>query len=200
MVEEPGGSADELEYWPIPAYFWPIPAYFWPMSEPTPLPGIDESVAEEVLMGWLAELGYETRHGGDIAPGMPGAERSDYREVVLVERLREAIDRLNPDVPAVAREEALRQILRAESPALLVNNRSFHRMLIDPPEIEVARAEGGVQGVPVGLIDFEHPENNDWLAVNQFTVREHSHHLPDVVIFVNGLGVAGKASRVAIGR
>ncbi|RIK08338.1 MAG: DEAD/DEAH box helicase, partial [Acidobacteria bacterium] len=157
------------------------------MSEPTPLPGIDESVAEEALMGWLAELGYETRHGGDIAPGTPGAERSDYREVVLVERLREAIDRLNPDVPAVAREEALRQALRAESPALLVNNRSFHRMLIDPPEIEVARAEGGIQGVPVRLIDFEHPENNDWLAVNQFTVHEHSHRRPDVVIFVNGL-------------
>jgi type I restriction enzyme R subunit len=157
------------------------------MSEPTPLPGIDESIAEAALMEWLGDLGYDTRGGGEIAPGTPDAERDGYRNVVLVGRLREAIDRLNPGVPAGAREEALRRVLRAESPSLVVNNRAFHRMLIDPLEIEVAREGGGVRGVHVKLVDFENPDNNDWLAVNQFTVHERSPRRPDVVIFVNGL-------------
>lgn len=157
------------------------------MSEPRPLPGIDESVAEAALVGWLGELGYETRLGGEIAPGAPGAERSGYREVILVGRLRESIHRLNPDVPAAAKEQALRKVLRAESPSLIVNNRTFHRLLVNPPEIEVAREGGGIRGVHVKLIDFENPENNDCLVVNQFTVHERSHRRPDVVVFVNGL-------------
>jgi type I restriction enzyme R subunit len=156
-----------------------------PLEEP--IPGIDESVAEEALMEWLGDLSYETKLGGEIAPGTPAAERGGYREEVLVRRLREAIDRLNPGVPAAAKEEALRKVLRAESPSLVVNNRSFHRSLVDPPEVEVAREGGGVRGVHVRLIDFEDPENNNWLAVNQFTVHERSRRRPDVVVFVNGL-------------
>lgn len=157
------------------------------MSDPSPRPGFDESVAERALMEWLGDLGYETRGGGEIAPAMPQAERTTYREVVLTDRLREAIHRLNPDVPAPAKEEALRKVLRAESPSLVVNNRSLHRMLVNPPEIEVAREGGGVRGVHVKLIEFADPDNNDWLAVNQFTVHERSHRRPDVLIFVNGL-------------
>ncbi len=138
-------------------------------------------------MGWLGELGYETRLGGEIAPGTPGAERSGYREVFLAGRARQAIDRLNPGVPDAAKDEALRKVLRMDSPSLIVNNRSFHRMLVNPPEIEVAREGGGIRGVHVKLIDFDKPDNNDWLAVNQFTVHERNHRRPDVVIFVNGL-------------
>ncbi|MGH2818794.1 MAG: type I restriction endonuclease subunit R, partial [Actinomycetota bacterium] len=155
--------------------------------EPEPIVSFSESVAEAALMEWLGDLRFEARLGGDIAPGMPDAERSSYREVVLVGRLRDAIDRINPDVPGPAKEEAHRKVLRTESPSLVVNNRAFHRLLVDPPEIEVAREGGGIRGVHVRLIDFEDPENNDWLAVNQFTVHEHSHRRPDVVLFVNGL-------------
>jgi type I restriction enzyme R subunit len=157
------------------------------MAEATPLPGIDESIAEAALMEWLGDLDYEIRLGGEIAPGTPDAERRGYRDAVLVGRLREAIDRLNSGIPAVAREEALRKVLRADSPSLVVNNRAFHRMLVDPPEIEVAREGGGIRGLHVKLVDFEDPQNNDWLAVNQYTVHERSHRRPDVVVFVNGL-------------
>jgi len=150
-------------------------------------PGFDESVAEAALMEWLRDLGYETRSGGHIAPGMPNAERRSYRQVVLEERLQDAIVRLNADAPPQAREEALRKVLRTDSPSLNVNNRSFHRMLVDPPQIEVPREGGGVRGVRVRLIDFDNPDNNEWLAVNQYTVHEHSHRRPDVVVFVNGL-------------
>ncbi len=151
------------------------------------IPGIDESIAEAALMSWLGELYYGTRSGGEIAPGTPSAERNSYRGVVLVGRLQAAIDKLNEDVPVTARAEALRKVLRTESPSLVVNNRAFHRMLVNPPEIEVARDGGGVRGVQVRLIDFDDPDNNDWLAVNQFTVHGRSHRRPDVVIFVNGL-------------
>src|SRR6266542_6960404 len=157
------------------------------MTEWGPLPGIDETVAEAALMEWFGELGYETRVGGDIAPATPRAERAGYRDVVLEGRLRAAIARLNPDAPSSAGDEALRKVLRTQSPSLLVNNRSFHRMLVNPPEIEVTRERGGIRGVPVRLVDFEEPANNDWLAVNQVTVQGRSYRRPDVVIFVNGL-------------
>jgi len=152
-----------------------------------PIPGIDESIVEAALMSWLGELDYETRSGGEIAPGAPGAERGNYRDVVLIERLRVAIDRLNPRVPPAAREEALRKVLRTKSPSLVINNRAFHRILVNAPEIEVGREGGGVRGVQVRLIDFDDPDNNDWLAVNQFTVDGRSLRRADVVIFVNGL-------------
>src|SRR6266511_5269915 len=152
-----------------------------------PIPGIDESIVEAALMSWLGELDYETRSGGEIAPGAPGAERGNYRDVVLIERLRVAIDRLNPRVPPATREEALRKVLRTKSPSLVINNRAFHRILVNAPEIEVGREGGGVRGVQVRLIDFDDPENNDWLAVNQFTVDGRSLRRADVVIFVNGL-------------
>jgi type I restriction enzyme R subunit len=155
--------------------------------EPKPTPGFDESVAEIALMEWLADLGYETHRGGDIAPGMPNAERDGYQEVVLARRLRNAFDRLNPEAPVLAKEEALRKVLRTDSPSLVVNNRAFHRMLIDPPEVEEAREGGGIRGVHVRLIDLENPENNDWLAVSQFTVHERSTRRSDVIVFVNGL-------------
>ena len=151
------------------------------------IPGIDESIAEAALMGWLEDMNYETRSGGEIAPHSSGAERDSYRDVILVERLKAAIDRLNPGVPALAREEAVRKILRTESPSVVVNNRGFHRIVVDPPEIEIVREGGGVRGIPVRLIDFDDPDNNHWLAVNQFTVYGRSHRRPDVVIFVNGL-------------
>lgn len=131
------------------------------MTEFDPIPGIDESVAEAALMEWFGHLDYETRLGGEIAPGMPDAERDGYREVVLAVRLKGAVDSLNPDAPQAARAEAVRKILRAESPSVIVNNRAFHRMLINPLEIEVAREGGGIRGAHVRLIDFEDPENNN---------------------------------------
>lgn len=150
-------------------------------------PGMNESIAEAALMEWLGSVGYQTILGGEIAPGMPRAERDDYREVVLRERLRQAIDRLNPDVPQNARDEAFRKALRVGSPSTIVNNRNFHQMLVDGVEVEVADPGGGTRGKQVWLVDFDNAANNDWLAVNQFTVHGRSHRRPDVVVFVNGL-------------
>lgn len=140
-------------------------------------------------MEWFGDLDYQTFNGGDIAPDMPRAERNRYEEVLLARRLEEAVDGLNPEVPSGAREEALRKLRRTESQSLIVNNRRFHSMLVNGADVEVMTKDG-VRGYNVRLMDFDRPTNNDWLAVNQFTVHDRSHRRPDVVVFINGIPLA----------
>ena len=151
---------------------------------------IYESNIEEASLNWLAGLGYTVLHGPDITPDTPHAERSSYKEVILQGRLRDAVDRLNPEIPADAQEEAIRKVLHPDSPALVQNNRAFHQMLIDGIEVEYRQPDGTIRGERVRLVDFDTPENNDWLAVNQFTVIEKSDRRPDIVLFINGLPLA----------
>ena len=153
-----------------------------------PTPGFNESTVEEAALSWFEELGYGIGHGPEIAPGEPAAERESFSDVVLVGRLRAAIDRINPDIPQEAREEALRKVLRVSTPSLVGANRAFHWMLRDGVEVEYRRKDGSIAGDRVQLIDYDHPANNDWLVVNQFTVIEGQHNRrPDIVVFINGL-------------
>ena len=146
-----------------------------------------ESVVEEAALAWLESLGYAIKHGPEIAPDELFAERQDYGQVLLATRLREALVRLNPNLPAEAIDDAFRKIIRLEGATLDARNRTFHRLLVDGVTVEY-RTEGSIRGAQARLIDFDDPENNDWLAVNQFTVVENKHNRrPDVVIFVNGL-------------
>lgn len=152
---------------------------------------LNESHIEEAALTWFRELGYSIGHGPHMAPGESAAERDSFGDVVLVERLRAAITRLNPDIPEEAREEALRKVLRIETPSLTGNNRQFHQQLRDGVEVEFRREDGSIAGSPVRLVDFDDPKANDWLAVNQFTVIEGQHNRrPDIVVFVNGLPLA----------
>ena len=151
---------------------------------------IYESDIEKVALEWFAELGYTVLHGPDIAPDTPDAERSSYNEVILTRRLRDAVAHLNPKIPADAQQEAIRKVLNPDSPVLIQNNRAFHEMLVDGIEVEYRQLDGTIRGDRVRLIDFDIPENNDWLAVNQFTVVETSERRPDIVLFVNGLPLA----------
>ena len=154
---------------------------------------ITESVVEEATLDWFRELGYETLHGPDIAPDEPNAERTSYADVVLVDRLRSALARLNPGVPAEILEEAALKVSRTETPSLTENNRSFHRMLTEGVDVEYRDSEAGgrIFYDKVRLVDFDHPDNNDWLALNQLTIIEGDHNRrPDVVVFVNGLPLA----------
>ncbi|MCR9291857.1 MAG: type I restriction endonuclease subunit R [bacterium] len=152
---------------------------------------LNESTVEQAAISWFADLGYAKAHGPEIAPGEPGEERATFEQVFLQRRLEEAIARLNPNIPAEAREHAIRSLLRTDSPSLVANNRKFHRMLIDGVEVEYRRPDGSIAGDHVRLIDFDDADNNDWLVVNQFTVVESGHNRrPDVVVFVNGLPLA----------
>jgi type I restriction enzyme R subunit len=148
---------------------------------------ITESVVEQTALAWFESLGYTIDSGPAISPGEPGAERENYDQVVLIGRLQTALGNINPDIPPDAIEEAGRKIARTESPSLIENNRRFHRMLTDGVDISYMQ-EGGEVHDKVWLLDLEDLENNDWLAVNQFTVIEdRRNRRPDIVVFLNGL-------------
>ena len=153
--------------------------------------GVSESAVEEAALGWLAALGWSVAHGPDIAPDTPNAERGDYGEVVLGERLRAALARLNPDLPDEALHDARRKLTRPEGTTLVARNRAFHRMVVDGVTVEYRDRSGAIRGAQARVIDFDDRRANDWLAVNQFTVVENRRERrPDVVLFVNGLPLA----------
>ena len=149
-----------------------------------------ESEVEDAALEWLGSLGWKVVHGPHIAPHAAGAERMDYGEVILERRLRDALDRLNPALPAEALEDAFRKVTRPEGLTLETRNRALHHMLVDGVTVEYRMAGGALRGAQVSVLDYGKPANNDWLAVNQFTVVEGEHERrPDVVLFVNGLSL-----------
>ena len=149
---------------------------------------LTEADVEQAAQAWLADLGWGVAHGPDIAPGTPNAERSDYDQVVLKRRLRDALAPLNPSLPSTALDDAFRRLTHPEGATLETRNRAFHRMLVNGVTVEHRDGEGRIRGAQVKVVDFDNPANNDWLAVNQFTVTENRNtRRPDVVLFVNGL-------------
>lgn len=150
-----------------------------------------ESDVEEAALDWLKRAGWQVRNGAEIAPGEPAAERDDFGQVALARRLRDALARLNPRLPAEALDDAHRKLTRPDGADLLVRNRALHRMLVDGVTVEYRDADGGIRGAQARVIDFDALDRNDWLAVNQFSVVENKHaRRPDVVLFVNGLPLA----------
>jgi type I restriction enzyme, R subunit len=149
---------------------------------------LSELTVEEAALSWFQQLGYNTVPGLELAPGEPAEERASFGDVILTGRMRNAIAGLNPAILGDARDEALRKVLRHDAPSLIGNNRAFHQMLRDGVPVEYRRDDGSIAGDHVRLIDFDNPEANDWLAVNQFTVIEgQNNRRPDIVVFVNGL-------------
>ena len=150
---------------------------------------ITEAEAEDYFLLVLEQTGYEVIRGDneDYLPEGKHALREDYREVVIMDRLRNAVRKINPNVPDYAREDAIKKVIRTESQKLVADNENFHLMLADGVDVPV-KTGNGERYEKVWLFDFKNPENNDFLAVNQFTVIEGNHNRrPDVVLFVNGL-------------
>jgi type I restriction enzyme, R subunit len=146
-----------------------------------------EDQLEQESLTWLSEVGYSHLYGPDIAPDGDAPERTDHRQVVLAGRLRDAIARLNPAVPLAARDDALRKVLNLDVPVLLSANRTFHHFLVNGVPIEYQQ-DGETRGDFVRLIDFTNADENDWQAVNQFSIKgPHHTRRPDIVLFVNGL-------------
>jgi len=147
-----------------------------------------ESVVEEALLNWFREINYTVVAGGDLTPDGGSAARASYQEVVLAGVLRGALARLNPGLPPEALDDAFRKLTRPDKPSLALANYAVHRMLVNGVTVEYQRDNGRIAGAQVRVLDFDDPNNNDWLAVNQFIVIEnHQNRRPDVVVFVNGL-------------
>ena len=150
--------------------------------------GVTESVVEQAVLAWLESVGWHVVNGAEIAPGQPDAERESYGEVFLERRLRDALARNNPKLPSEALDDALRKLLRPEGVELILQNRGLHRLLVDGVTVEYRDDDGGIRGAQARVIDFDRPEANDWMAVNQFSVAENKQaRRPDVVLFVNGI-------------
>ncbi len=149
---------------------------------------LSESDVEEVALGWLSDIGWRVVHGAEIGPGASGEERGDYSEVVLERRLRDALARLNPELPTETLDDALRKLTRPEGSTVEARNYVFHRMLVGGVPVEYRAGGDAIRGARVGVLDYDDPGANDWLAVNQMTVTERNHtRRPDIVLFVNGL-------------
>ena len=148
---------------------------------------ITENTIEEFSIELLERLGYQYIYAPDIAHDGERPERNSYEDVLLTERLQNAIRRINPKVPIDSQEEALKEIQRINSPELLANNEAFHRMLTEGINVSYQK-DGHQRGDLVWLIDFENPENNEFIVANQFTVIENGNNKrPDVILFVNGI-------------
>lgn len=142
-----------------------------------------ESFAIEVLQS----IGWEYVHGLAIAPGAEQAERENFEQIILIDRLRKAVAILNPDIPHDAQEQAIQKVLRIYSPELLHNNESFHQLLVEKVKIPYQQ-HGFERSYEVALVDFEHPMNNAFLCVNQYIIVEKNQNKrPDILLFVNGI-------------
>ena len=149
---------------------------------------ITEADVEQAALDWLSGLGWQVAHGPDVAPDTPNAERTDYGQVVLERRVQDSLAELNPSLPLSALDDAFRKLTRSEGSTLEARNRAFHRMLVEGVTVEYRADGGATRGAQVKVIDFDDPANNDWLAVNQFTVTENRNtRRPDVLLFINGL-------------
>ncbi|MCB0032469.1 MAG: type I restriction endonuclease subunit R, partial [Anaerolineales bacterium] len=161
----------------------------------------NEDTVEQAALIWLQELGYTHIYGPDIAPDQPAAERENYREVILTGRLRHALEALNPHFPPEAIDEALRQLTVPQTPSLTENNHRFHNLLVNGVNVGYQDSDGRTVYQQARVLNYGQPEANDWLAVNQFSIRRDSHlhhqaadlegtYRPDILIFVNGLPLA----------
>ena len=148
---------------------------------------ITENIIEESAIEILLSQGWEYANGKEISPEGLFCERENYQQIILANRLRSAIAKINPHIPADAQEAAIQKVLRIYSPDLLHNNEEFHRLLVE--KVKVPYQQNGYErSHEVALIDFENPANNQFLVVNQYTIIENNQNKrPDVLLFVNGI-------------
>ncbi len=150
---------------------------------------MSESDLEDLFLQLLESTGYEIRYGPDISPGGKDQER-EYADVVLISRLRERLRIINPDFPDEAIDDAVRKILKTDSQNFVSNNQEFHKMLVNGIDIEYRGKDEKVRGDKLFVLDFNQIDNNEFLAVNQFTIIENRHERrPDIVLFLNGIPI-----------
>ncbi|MBK1670019.1 DEAD/DEAH box helicase [Rhodovibrio sodomensis] len=152
---------------------------------------VGENAVEDAALSWFSELGYGVEHSPEIGPEGSRPERLSYDNVILGQRFRDTLNRLNPHLSRDALENVEATVRRMESPALIPENRRIHGLLAESVNVEITREDGSLATETARLLDFDDPANNDWLAVNQVTVVENQkNRRADVVVFVNGLPLA----------
>lgn len=145
-----------------------------------------EDLLEAAAIEIFQEMDYTYIFGPDI--GLEGSypERKNYKDVILEQRVRDALFMLNKGLPEEALEDAYRQIITFNSPILIDNNREFHKLLVEGIDVSF-RKDGNIKTEKAFIIDFKNPTKNEFLVVNQFTIIENEERRPDLIIFVNGI-------------
>ncbi len=152
--------------------------------------GLTEADVEQIAIDLFKELGYTHLFGGDIAPEMPASERASYGEVHLPQRLLSSLTTLNPSIPQDTIEEAAKKIIRSSATTLISQNHAFHQLLVNGVDVSYRKGDRIINDKAI-LVDYQHPENNEWLIINQFTIVENGNNRrPDLLVFLNGLPVA----------
>jgi len=151
---------------------------------------INEDQVEQLAIEWFKELGYDYLLGYEIAPDSSDPQRSNYQEVLLPQRLKTALEKLNPTLPSYAIDEAIHLLSKPQYATLIQNNREFHRLLLHGIHVEV-KTKDGSKGETVKIIDFGNISKNDFLVVNQYTIKgTKGNRRPDLIVFINGLPVS----------
>ena len=149
---------------------------------------VSEDTVEAILLEQLEKLGFARRADSVAGPDGSCPERSTYSDVILMKRLEEAIERLNQNIPADARQDAIRKVITADTPSLIEENRRLHKYIVEGIDVEFYAGDGTISCEKVQLIDFNDPSENNWLVLGQFTVIEKGvNRRPDVVVFINGM-------------
>ncbi|XXG31963.1 MAG: type I restriction endonuclease subunit R [Ferrovum myxofaciens] len=149
---------------------------------------LSEAAVELALLEQLRGLGYSIEQEENIGPDGHRPERDSHDVVVLKKRLENAVALLNPGMPLDARQDAIRKVMQSELPLMLEENRRIHKLMTEGVDVEYYADDGTLTAGKVSLINFERPEQNDWLVVSQFVVIAGQYNRrPDVVVFVNGL-------------
>ncbi len=151
----------------------------------------ENSIAEQPIIDWLKELGYDYEFGPDLAPGGSLQERNSFRDIVLIPRLKRSLLRLNPELSDSAIDEAVSKIISMEYPTLDIVNKEIHKLLTEGVRFEAKDKKGETKGRIAKVFDFENPLNNEFLVVNQFAIQGIENvKRPDLVVFINGIPVA----------
>jgi type I restriction enzyme R subunit len=145
-----------------------------------------EDKVEQEALKILADLGWTILNGPEVGPD--GTGERDYIKVFLDERLTKAIKKLNPELRPQDFDMVRTLLTRSTAPTLFSDNYAFHEILVNGLDVEYRDKNGEIRTEKVWLFDFDRPENNEYVAVNQLTVMQGDfHRRPDVVLFVNGL-------------
>jgi len=150
---------------------------------------INENQVEQIAIGWFKELGYDYLLGYDIAPDSSDPQRDNYQDVILAHRLKTALTKLNPTLTSLAIDEAIHILQKPQHTTLIQNNRAFHQMLLQGISVEIKTDESTKVEV-VKLVDFYDIDANDFLVVNQFTIKgTKGNRRPDIIVFINGIPI-----------
>jgi len=151
---------------------------------------INEEQVEKLAIKWFKTLGYDYLHGTDISPDSNYPERDNYQEVLLSNRLYTSLTKINPSLPSYAISDAIDILKKPQYTSLIQNNRAFHLLLLQGVSVEV-KVNDEVKREVVKLIDFQTPKNNDFLVVNQFTIKgTKGNRRPDIIVFINGIPIS----------